>query len=1093
MLLFAFFGLLGMQAFAQKTITGTVTNAQDGTTIPGVSVVVQGTTIASVTDIDGKYTLNNVPDDATTLMFSYVGMQTKEVEITGDVIDCALEEADVALDEVVVTALGVTRDQKSLGYAVQEVGGEDVNTVKNNNFVDQLSGKVSGVQIQSNTNFGGSTNIIVRGSASLTGNNQALFVVDGVPIDNSIFNDDYQQVGGAGYDYGNATSDINPNDIESISVLKGAAATALYGSRAANGVVLITTKKGKKNKALGVSLTTNYTMGMVDRSTFPEYQQLYGAGYGPYYSSSDNPGLYYYDYDGDGTNDYVVPTTEDASYGAAFDENLMVYQWNAFVPGLDTYGQKTPWTAAENGPIYFFDNSSTLSNSVEISGGGTRSTYRLSYQNLDQKGIMPNSHLSKNNISLTGTYNILSDLKVTTYANFINSSTVGRNATGYSGNIMSSFRQWWQTNVDMKEQQEAYDELGTNATWNMKDVDNLDPIYWDNFYWQRYKNYQSDDRNRFIGYTQLDWKATDFLSFTGRAAIDHYSLIQEERRAIGSVANPFGVEYDDLKSGYGLKQTHFTEMNFDFIANFDYDFSDNFNFRGLLGSNIRHSTNNFLFASTNSGLVVPGVYSLSNSVASLLPPDESASEIMVYGYFANASFGIANMLFIEGSVRMDQSSTLPIDNNAYFYPSVSGSFLFSELIGADWLSLGKLRVNYAEVGNSAPFARLQDVYYQSSSFNGNAVFSNGSYKFNPDLLPERTKSLEAGITLNFVDNRVGLDVAVYDNNSVDQIMPVAVSYATGYTYKYFNAGDMNNKGIELMLNLTPVKTQTGFRWDMNLNWSKNINEVVELAEGVDNLQIAGLQGGITINARVGEPYGTIQGTDFVYDDDGNKVITDHGYYMKTSTSDEVIGDINPDWIAGFRNSLSFKGFNFSFLIDWKQGGDIFSLDMWYGMATGLYPETAETNDLGNNVRDDIIQFEDGSYDGESGGVILDGVQMEIDGTDTTYVENDMRSNMGSYANPYGYATAPNALHIYDATYIKLREASISYSLPQSLIQNSIFKGVSIGIVGSNLWIIHKNLPYADPETTQGAGNIQGWQSGVMPTTRNIGFTLNVKF
>lgn len=1095
MMLFALLGLLGLQTFAQKTITGSVTNSDDGSTIPGVNVVVKGTTIATVTDDNGKYMLSNVPDNAEKLVFSYLGMQTQEITISGNVVDCEMT-GDVALGDVVVTALGISRDQKSLGYSIQQVDGNDVNTVKSSNFMNQLSGKVSGVQIQTNTNFGGSTNIIVRGSSSLTGDNQALFVIDGVPVDNSLFNDAYQKVGGAGYDYGNSGADINPSDIESITVLKGAAATALYGSRAGNGVILIITKKGSNSKALGVDISTNYTVGIVDQSTFPQYQNLYGAGYGPFYGPDEDAYFNEADIDGDGTMDYIVPTNEDGSYGAAFDPNLMVYQWNAFFPGLSTYGTKTPWTAAENGALYFFNNSSSLSNSVQVSGGSDVATYRLSYQNVNQTGILPNSHLSKNNISLAGTYSITDNIKVTSYANFINTATVGRNSTGYSGNIMSSFRQWWQTNVDVKQQQEAYELLGTNATWNTYGATNTNPAYWDNFYWQRYQNYQSDDRNRFLGYTQIDWDVTDFLSFTARAAIDNYNFVQEERRAIGSIATPFGVAYDDLTSGYGFKNTNFSETNFDFIANFKHDFSDNFNFRGLVGSNIRNSKRSFLFASTNSGLVVPNLYSLSNSVEALLPPVETVSDILVYGYFANASFGISNMLYLEGSVRVDQSSTLPLDNNTYFYPSGSASFLFSELIGADWLSLGKVRFNYAEVGNSAPFARLQDVYYQSSSFNGNAVFSNGATKFNPDLIPERTKSLEAGITLNFgKDSRAGIDLAVYNNSTVDQIMPVAISYATGYTYKYVNAGEMNNKGVEVMLNLTPIKTPSGFRWDMNLNWSKNVNTVVSLAEGVDNLEIASLQGGVSINARVGEPYGTIQGTDYVYDPDGNPVVSStSGYYLKTSTSDQIIGDINPDWMAGLRNSFTYKGFNFSFLIDWKQGGDIFSLDLWYGMGTGLYPETAEINDLGNNVRDDIIVNDDGSYDAASGGVILDGVNMEIsDAGDTSYVANTTRAYAGWYANPWGWARANNAQHVYDASYIKLREASISYSLPQSMFTNSIIGGVSIGIVGSNLFIIHKNLPYADPETSQGAGNIQGWQSGVMPTTRNIGFTLNVKF
>ena len=1098
MLVFAVFSILGLQVYAQNTITGKVID-DSGEALPGVSVLVKGTTIGTMTLGNGTYSIE-VPDGSNTLVFSYIGMKTQEVTITGNVVDVTLVQSSEAIDEVVVTALGISREKKSLGYAVQEVGGDDVNMVKGNDFTSSLSGKVSGVQIQTNTNFGGSTNVIIRGSSSLTGNNQALFVVDGIPIDNTIFNDSYQASGRTGYDYGNAASDINPNDIESISVLKGSAATALYGSRAANGVILITTKKGSKNKDLGVSFSSNYTVGIVDKSTFPTYQKEYGAGYATWwagvaqpgwgtYGDDIHPGLEHWDWNGDGTDDYIVPTYEDASFGEKFDPSLMVYQWDAFIPGLDTYGKATPWVAAEHDPYYFFNKASTYSNSIQLSGGGDKSTYRFSYQNLSQTGIMPNSKLNKNNFNLTGTYDIMKNLKVTTNVSYINTSATGRNSTGYSGNILSSFRQWWQVNVDILEQKDAFDLLGTNATWNMNGPTDLAPAYWDNYYWQRYKNYETDVRNRVLGYTQLDWKANDFLSFTARASVDNYSYIQEERRAVGSIAGSFGVGYSDQPSGYALRTRNFLELNYDFIANFHKDLTEDINLRGLLGTNIRKTTYSTLFTSTNGGLAVADIYSLANTNSPLELAIESNPHIQVNGYFANASLGFYDMFFLDGSVRMDQSSTLPLDNNTYFYPSVSGSFLFSELISSDVLSFGKIRLNYAEVGNSAPFARLNDVYYQQFPFAGVGVATNGSTKFNPELKPEKTKSLEAGLTLNFLKNRVGFDLSVYDNNSVDQIMPVAVSYATGYSYKYVNAGEINNKGIELMLNFTPVKKKD-LKWDMNINWSKNKSNVVSLAEGVDNLQLASLQGGVTINARVGEPYGTIQGTDFLYYNDvktpENRIITPSGKYAHTETSDQVIGDINPDWIAGIRNSISYKNFNFSFLIDWKKGGDIFSLDMWYGMGTGLYPETAGLNDLGNPLRDPVVDNGDGTYGAESGGRVLPGV-ME-DGT-----PNTIRVYEGWYANSQGWKSGVNALQVYDASYIKLREVALTYSLPTSMLRKTFLNDVSLSIVGSNLWILHKNLPYADPETTQGAGNIQGWQSGVMPTTKNIGFTLNVKF
>lgn len=1086
-LIFAFLVLACMPVLHAQTvqIVGTVTSSEDGNAVPGVSVIVKGTTIGTTTDLDGKYSLN-VPSNAQTIVFSFVGLKSQEIAIGGRTnIDVVLESDVVGLEEVVVTALGVSRAKKSLGYSVQEVKGDEVNSVKNNDFAQSLSGKVAGLQIKSNTNFGGSTNIIVRGASSLTGNNQALFVIDGIPIDNTILNSSYQKTGGHGFDYGNTSADINPNDVESISVLKGAAATALYGSRAANGVILVTTKKGLRGKALGVSYSGNFTLGVMDKSTFPKYQKEYGAGYGlDWYSESDHPGLEFYDWNGDGTDDYNVPTYEDASMGEKFDPSLKVYQWNSFTPGLDTYGKALPWVAAKHDPSDFFNKAYSYSNSFDVTGGGEKATFRFSYQNLTQTGIMPNSHLDKNNFSLTGTYEITKKIKVTSFANYVNTKTKGRNSTGYSGNILSSFRQWWEMNVDVVDLKNAYDKLGTNATWNVNSPDDLTPAYWDNPYWDRYRNYETDGRDRFIGYAKVDWEATNFMTITARAAIDNYSYIQEERRAVGSIAEAFGVGLNDASSGYSARQGNFSELNFDLMANFKKDFSENLNLTGLIGTNIRKRAESSVWTSTNGGLAVPDIYSLANTKSPLELPVENASKAQVNGYFANASLGIANMLYFEGSVRVDQSSTLPTDNNTYVYPSLSASFVFNKFFSPNVLSLGKLRVNYAEVGNDAPFASLYDVYYQAFPFNGNGVAYSSTTKMNPELKSERTKSLETGLTLNFLDNRIGLDIAVYDNRTVDQIMPAAVSYATGYSYKYVNSGEVSNKGVELMLNLTPVKIND-FSWDIALNWAKNKSKVVSLAEGVDNLQLADLQGGVTINARVGEPLGTIQGTDYVYYKNikkpENRIIED-GIYQVTATSDQVIGNVNPDWTAGFRNSFKYKNFDLSFLIDWKKGGDLFSLDLWYGTSTGLYPETAGLNDLGNPLRNYVTG--DASKDG---GLILQGVLP--DGT-----KNNVRSDqMGTYYTPVGSAYAPNKMFIYDASYVKLRELTLTYRLPKTLLTGSFISDISFGIVCSNLWIIHKNLPYADPETTQGAGNIQGWQSGVMPSTKNFGFTLNVNF
>lgn len=1083
---------------AQTTITGVVTSADDGQPIPGAAVQVKGTTVGVTTDVNGRYSLR-VPEDAEVLQFSFVGMATKDVTIgTQTVINVILETEALDIEGVVVTALGISREKKSLGYATQQVSGDEMNRVRTDNFINNLSGRAAGVQIRANNNIGGSTNVVIRGSSSLTGNNQALFVVDGVPVNNSNTNNLGQTTGRSGYDYGNSASDINPNDIESINILKGAAATALYGSRAANGVIMITTKKGTRSetKAVGVSISSNISTGFIDKSTFPKYQERYGGGYGPFYSDTDHPGFeFYYDVNGDGEIDYNVPTYEDASFGEKFDPNFNVYQWESYYPQSPFYRQAQPWVNAENGPITFFETPLMLTNSIEVTGGGERADLRLSYQNLDQKGIMPNSHLTRHNVLLVGSYDVVKSVKVTASANYVNTKGLGRNSTGYSDNILSSFRQWWQINADLERQKEMFELTDENITWNPKAPDNLQPSYWDNPYWVRHKNYESDNRDRVIGYLQADWKITESISIMGRAAVDTYNELQEERKAIGSVAGEMGVDRPDETSGYSRFDRTFMETNLDLMARYYERLSENFNINLLIGTNIRRLKIDQVFASTNGGLIVPDLYSLSNSVNPMLNPEERLEEIGVNGIYANASLGFFDMLFLDASIRRDQSSTLPEENNAYYYPSVSASFLFSNLMeNSTWMDLGKLRVGYAEVGNDAPFASVNDAYRQFVSFstgsgNPSPLFSVPNTKNNPNLEPERTTSLEAGLELGMINNRLRLDFSVYKDNTVDQIIPTAVSYATGYSFKFVNAGEVQNQGVEIQLTGSPVATENA-RWDITLNWSRNRNEVISLAPGLENLQLASLQGGVTINARVGEPYGTIQGTDYVYHENGQRTIGANGYYLQSATSDIVLGNVNPDWIGGINNRFSYKGWAFSFLFDFQQGGSVFSLDQYYGLATGLYEETDFINDLGNPVRDPVVFTDpdlghEGGYEPNSGGLVLEGVTEEG-------AQNTIRVEGGDY-RVFGYARNPNSAFVYDASYVKLREVTLTYSIPSRVLENSFIRGASFSLFGSNLWIVSKDLPHADPEAGHTSGNVQGWQSGVMPTTRNVGFSVNLQF
>ncbi len=1081
-MLFVLLSSMGLNA--QIAVSGVV-KGDDQQSLPGVTIFVKGTTTGTTSDLNGKYTIS-APNEQSVLVFSYVGMETQEVVVGKQTtINVTMKSTATELEGAVVTALGISRDKKSLGYSTQQVSGENVSTVRNDNFINTMSGKVSGVQIKSSNNLGGSTNILIRGSSSLTGNNQPLFVVDGVPISNANTNSSNQKVGRAGFDYGNAAADINPDDIESVNILKGAAATALYGSRAANGVIIITTKKGAKTQQgksyLGVTMNLSATMGVVDKSTFVEYQNEYGGGYGPYYSGGAHKGLYEYDFDGDGTDDFVVPTTEDASFGEKFDPSLMVYQWNSFDPSLPNYGKKTPWQAVENGPIAFFENAYTLKNSVAVDGGTDKSAFRLGYSNLTQTGIMPNSKLTRDNFNFSGSYDLNDKLTASANVNYVKTKAVGRNSTGYSDNILTSYRQWWQTNVDVLELKDAFESTDRNVTWNWHDENTLVPEYWDNPYWTRYKNYQNDSRDRVFGNINLNYKFNNDFSLLGRLTTDFTSDFQEERRAVGSIASIFGISGLDEPSGYSRYNRTAQENNYDLILTYNKQLSEALSLTALAGVNYRTQYANSIWSSTNGGLVVPKLYSLSNSLNPVLSPVENESRMAVLGMFAQVSVGYKNMIYVDGTVRRDQSSTLPTDANSYIYPSISGNFIFSQVWKQDWYSFGKVRANFAQVGNDAPFASIFDTYAKPSPFGSTTLFSVPNTKNNANLKPERTNNIELGLEMMFKDNRIGFDFALYKKNTIDQILPVSVSTATGYSTKYVNSGEIENKGIELSLFAKPIKTDN-FVWDVTLNWSKNVNEVISLYEDNKNLVLGSFQGGVTINATVGQPYGTIQGTDFVIDTASGRPIvyssgSKKGYYKVSSTSDNVIGNINPDWNAGLNNRFTYKSWAFSFLLDYQHGGDIFSLDQWYGQATGLYASTVFTNDLGNPVRNTIAN---------GGGIILDGVR------DDTRGENDNRIAGDNY-KAFGYARNPNSLFIYDASYLKLREVVLTYTLPKTMFDKSFFKSASVSFVGSNLWIIMKNLPDADPEAGLGSGNLQGWQSGVLPTTRNFGLNINLQF
>ncbi|OCB76618.1 SusC/RagA family TonB-linked outer membrane protein [Flavobacterium crassostreae] len=1068
--------LMAQLTFAQeRPVTGTVSD-DTGMPLPGVSVLVKGTKNGTQTDFDGKFVLK--ASASQTIIFSYIGMQTKEIKATSVNLKVKLESTAQELDGVVVTALGVSRDKKSLGYSSQKLEAEAISTTPTTNFLNNLTGKVAGLEVRSNSNFGGSTNIVLRGIKSITGNNQALIVVDGVPLNNSNLNTTDTKNGRGGFDFGNSASDIDPNNVESVNVLKGAAATALYGSSAANGAIMITTKKGKKNTGLGVSFSSTASVGTIDKSTFVEYQKQYGGGG---YDGNDN--LLVQDVNGDGIDDLLVPTGHDMSYGNAFDPNLQVYNWNAFAPGNANFGKTTPWVAAKNDPTTFFEKAFSTVNSLNLNGGDATSSFNLSITNNSDKGVMPNSSLKRNIINGSFSKDLSTKLTATAFFTLTDQNTIGRNSIGYGDNLLTSFRQWWQTNVDIKEQKQEYFRNHENITWNMTDPTsgNLSPQYWNNPYWDRYENYQSDVRRRFLTGANLSYDVTDKFNLLARVTIDNSNDRQELRKAKGSHAEEFGVSQINESSGYALYTRAFMQQTYDFIATYDFKLADKVGAKILGGGTFVKSTMDSFNGSTTGGLVKPGLYTLANSNTFVAPVEREINSEKS-GLYTQVSLDYNRTLYLEGSYRRDQSTSLYVDNNTYDYFSIGSSFVFSEVLKTDWLSLGKLRLNYAQVGND-PEAGILGARINNALLNGNPLFENSSTFVDfKNLKPETQKSWEAGLEASILKNRITLDLSVYKTNTEDQIFNVPQSPATGYSFSQVNAGELENKGIEIALSGSPIKTKD-FQWQVGVNWSKNKNKVLSLNQGRTNLKLAGWNQNVSLNATVGEQYGAIRGQGILRDPNGNKIVDKDGTYI--TEEDQIIGNIQADWIGGVSNRLTYKNLSFNFLVDVKKGGSVFSLDQAYGQDTGISTQTAYINDLGNPVRNSLSN---------GGGYINPGVMLD---KDNNYVPNTTRVNASdsseAFGEGFGVSANPNSNYVYDASYVKLREIGFTYSMPTKYLKDAFIKDMSFSVIGNNVWIIHKNLPDADPEAGTSSGNIQGFQSGVMPSVKVYSFNVKVKF
>lgn len=1045
--------LVGGLLFAQeKTVTGNVTDS-DGFPLSDVSVT-SSSGEEVFTDLDGNYSISVNEGDELTI--ESLGLDVVKVTVgTGNIYNAQLRSSGaIELEGAVVTALGITRDEKALGYSAQKVDGDLLAASRNSNALNALAGNVAGVQIKNpSSNLGGSTRMTMRGISSLTGENRPLIVIDGIPMNNSNFNTTAAQRGAVGRDYGDMGADINPDDIQSINVLKGGPAATLYGSLGANGVILITTKKAKKGRD---EIVINTGISVDQISLFPKLQKLYGGG------GSDTFDVVNIN----GTDYNIVDYGTDESWGPKYDPNVSVLQWNAFDPEFpNDYLTPTPWVYPKNDVKTFFKNGVTYTNSVSFSKSYENTTARMSISNIQQSGIVPNSGLKRTSVQL-GLENKFNDkLTATGNFNYIRTDGLNRPEVGYSS-IVTQFFHFGQLSLDYSKLRD-YEINGRQRTWNRTGWDDPTGVFADNPYWSVHNINSHDRRDRFYGNTQFKYNFTENLYAVGTIYADYYGYNVNEQVAIGSF---------DQTSKFSQTKRDYTNMNYEGRLHFDKTFG-NFSLNSFVGVNRKHETRSMLYGTTNGGLVVPGIYNLGNSVDSPLTQN-SISKKRINSVFGGVSLGYSNSVFVDFAGRNDWSSALPADNNSYFYPAVTGSIVFSEWFGKnDILNYGKIRGGWSQVRNDTDPYSLANVYIPSTlgnSFLGDPAFTNETTRKNPFLKPEQITTWEVGIEAEFFKRRILFDVTYYDKQTDDLIVPVQVDASTGWNNTLINAGKMSNKGIEAMLTIVPVRSNN-FDWRVSGNFSKNKNEVLELYGDLENIVIGSAPFKAQVVAALGEEYGQIRGTDFVYDDQGNKVVNEDGLYLQTQAKN--LGSVLPDWNLGIRNTFRYKNVGLSILLDIQKGGKYFSTSNLWSMYSGMAEETAA-----NGVREN--------------GIVVPGVTGDVtfnpDGSYT--VSNTNTNTTVTDGEEYfrHFYSGPTAQNVFNADYIKLREITLSYTLPYKF--NGPFQKVEISAFARNLFTWGLDNKNYDPEmATMGSGNLQGIEGGALPPVRTIGMNVKLQF
>ena len=1005
----------------QQQVTGIVTDA-DGAPLPGANILEKGTTNGVQSGFDGNFSIG-VSDENAVLVVSYIGFAAKEVPVNGNTtLNVRLEESAEGLDEVVVTALGITRDEKALPYSVSELAGEGLTQARENNLGNALTGKIAGVNASgSATGPSGSSRVIIRGNGSLSGDNQPLYVVNGVPINNT-----NQGTPGTygGVDEGDGLLSINPDDIETISVLKGGASAALYGSRAANGVILITTKSGKVRKGIGVEFNSTYTNE--SPLAIPDWQYEYGSG---------SRGL--------------KPTTQDEAIA-----NGRI-SWGDKLDGSEVInpdGIARPYSPQKENIKNFYNNGDTFSNTLALTGGNENINFRFSASNMDNHGIIPNSYINRKtfNLSIGATlsekiifegraqYSIEANKNRTYIADFT------KNPNAAVGLVA--------TNIDVRTLAPGYDDRGYETPWS-------DYVFVVNPYFAVNKVHNQDERRRFIGSFSTRYNITDFLYARARLGIDYFNIE-------GSDITPTGILYSP--DGSMTERNSLTyETNIEALLGFDKRFGD-ISINSLIGGNRMH--NKLRGHNFSSGLFnVPFNYFLTNGSSPVF--DKIFRESAINSLFGSVDIGYNSFLYLSLTGRTDWFSTLSADSNSLFYPSIGLSFLFSDVWKSkpSWIDYGKLRTSWAQVGGGAPDPYGLSLAYvaQSSSHLGQPLMNIDGTVIPNILKPYTSTTYESGLEMRFFGNRLQTNITFYDRTTTDDIVQASVPYSSSYSSVSLNVGKMRNTGIELLFSGTPVKTRNGFTWDVSYNMAYNKNTVLKIADGLTSLQIPGATAR-TNNGFIyhyeNMPFGMIAGYKRRRNDEG-QIVYNSSNGLPLQSEFTALGRGVPPLTMGISNNFSYKNFSFGFLLDGKFGGQLYTATNAYGTFYGLHKKTVE-----NNVREDGIS---------------------VSGVDEN--GNDFQATVPAQEYYQGIAFSITDDFVSDADFVKLRQLTLGYSLPQSLLAKTPFQYASLSFVARNLLLLYSTVKNVDPESNYSTSNGQGLENFGVPPTRSYGLNLMVKF